>query len=63
MCIKLARAKSAEQGIKDAFERICVDLETLEIVGKFEFHKVSPYYRLWIWEKDLDAAKKDLELD
>lgn len=62
MCIKLGTAKSAQDGIKSAFQRICLDLRNLEIVGKFGFHKIPPYYRLWIWEDDFQKAKVDLGL-
>ncbi|HYG00665.1 MAG TPA: hypothetical protein VD815_11275 [Candidatus Saccharimonadales bacterium] len=61
MCIKLSEEdKSASECIADAFERICVDLRDVSIVGKFDFHVVLPSHRLWIWEEDLEQAKKDL---
>ncbi|MGD1838071.1 MAG: thermonuclease family protein [Nitrososphaeraceae archaeon] len=62
ICIKLGTALRSDQGIKDAFKRICIDLRNLNIVGKYDFHKVPPCYRLWIWEKDIEQAKIDLEL-
>ena len=62
MCIKLGTAKTAEAGIKDAFQRTCLDLRNLEIVGKFGFYKIPPCYRLWIWEDDFQQAKADLGL-
>ena len=63
MCIKLSEeGKSASECIADAFERICVDLRDLSIVGKFDFFNVPPSHRLWIWEDDLEQAKKDLNL-
>jgi hypothetical protein len=63
MCIKLSSAETAEKGIKDAFQRICVDLRTLDIVGKYGFHDIPPCYRLWIWEEDIEQAKIDLQLN
>ena len=60
MCIKLGTAKSAQEGIKSAFQRICLDLRNLEIAGKFGFHRIPPCYRLWIWENDFQKAKVDL---
>jgi endonuclease YncB( thermonuclease family) len=63
MCIKLAAADSSEEGIKDAFQRICVDLRTLDVVGKYGFHDIPPCYRLWIWDDDIEQAKIDLELN
>jgi endonuclease YncB( thermonuclease family) len=63
MCIKLSSADTSEKGIKDAFQRICVDLRTLDIVGKYGFHDIPPCYRLWIWEEDIEQAKIDLQLN
>jgi endonuclease YncB( thermonuclease family) len=63
MCIKLATASTPEKGIKDAFQRICVDIRTLNIVGKYGFHEVPPCYRLWVWENDIEQAKIDLQLN
>jgi endonuclease YncB( thermonuclease family) len=62
MCIKLAVALSAEEGIEDAFQRICVDLRTLQVIGLFGFPAVPPSHRLWVWEKDLDYARRELSL-
>jgi len=62
MCIKLAIAPSAAAGIKDAFQRECVDLRSLKIVGRQGFWAVPPPYRLWIWKDDLKAAKAVLKL-
>jgi endonuclease YncB( thermonuclease family) len=62
MCVKLARAKSQSLGIKKAFERTCVDLRDLSVVGKFEFVDVPPPYRMWIWNMDLKEAIDVLKL-
>jgi endonuclease YncB( thermonuclease family) len=61
-CIKLGVAATAEEGIKQAFQRVCVDLRSLQIVGKFGYHAVPPPYRLWIWEEDLAEATTRLQL-
>jgi len=61
-CIKLGTARTAASGLSSAFQRICVDLRSLKIVGKYGFHTVPPSYRLWVWEEDLDKAQKDLGL-
>lgn len=61
-CIKLAKAATASDGIKDAFQRVCVDLRNLKIVGKFAFDSVPPCYRLWVWEDDLAQATTRLSL-
>ncbi len=57
MCIKLAMAPTAAEGLSKAFERICVDLRTLKIVGKHGFPAVPPSVRLWVWEDDLPEAR------
>ena len=61
-CIKLGRADSAAEGIDAAFQRLCVDLRSLKIVGKVGFHRVPPPYRLWVWEKDIAEARATLKL-
>jgi endonuclease YncB( thermonuclease family) len=48
--------------IADAYQRHCVDLRDLHLVGKFDYHQVPPSQRLWIWELDLAAATRDLAL-
>lgn len=62
LCIKLGTAKTANAGLKEAFQRICIDLENMQIKGKYEFDSILPYNRLWVWEKDLEQAKIDLGL-
>jgi endonuclease YncB( thermonuclease family) len=62
MCIKLGTAKTAAAGIEKAFERLCVDLRTMRVVGKFGFYRVPPPYRLWVWEADIEQATRDLGL-
>lgn len=63
MCIKLGTAQSAQKGIDEAFQRLCLDLRSLEIIGKYKFYEVPPCYRLWIWETDLQKATIDLGLN
>jgi endonuclease YncB( thermonuclease family) len=62
LCVKLGTAKSAKNGITDAFQRVCVDLSTIEIFDEFGFHQVKPCYRMWIWKKDIEDAKTNLGL-
>lgn len=62
MCIKLAMADNAADGLADAFQRICVDMRTLQIVGKHGFPEVPPSLRMWVWEKDLVEATAALGL-
>lgn len=68
MCIKLAR--TAKKGevltgktlIDEAFQRVCVDARNGKILGRFDFSKIDPPYRVWVWEKDLPEAKSKLKL-
>lgn len=62
-CIKLAATKSSKKGIENAFQRVCVDLRSLKIVGLYGFWNVPPCYRLWVWEEDLADAVADLGLE
>jgi endonuclease YncB( thermonuclease family) len=62
MCIKLAMAVTAAEGISKAFERICVDLRTMKIVGKHGFPAVPPSVRLWVWDNQLAEARAALGL-
>jgi endonuclease YncB( thermonuclease family) len=62
MCIKLAAAGNAADGITDAFQRVCVDLRNLQIVGRFGFPAVPASLRLWVWQQDLVAATAELGL-
>jgi endonuclease YncB( thermonuclease family) len=48
--------------IANAYQRLCVDLSDLSLVGKFDYFQVPPSQRLWIWEADLAAATRDLDL-
>lgn len=61
-CIKLASADDSSEGIERAFQRVCVDLRSLKIVGLYGFYDVPPCYRLWIWEEDLAEATENLNL-
>ncbi|GAA2434017.1 hypothetical protein GCM10010191_55470 [Actinomadura vinacea] len=63
-CIKLgvAALDDPEAAVEDAYQRICVDLDGLRVLGLFDYHLASPSRRLWIWEKDFDQAREDLKL-
>lgn len=54
--------QSAADMISNAFQRHCVDLRTLKVIGLFDFGEVPPPYRLWIWDDQLEEAKTDLGL-
>jgi hypothetical protein len=60
MCVKLAAAADQQSGIREAFQRTCVDLRNMREVGLFGFHAIPPCYRLWIWEDDIAQARQDL---
>ena len=53
MCIKLGTAQSSQDGINEAYQRVCLDLRKFEIVGKFGYSDVPLPSMLWNWEKDL----------
>jgi hypothetical protein len=61
MCIKMARAKDQAAGLKDAFQRICIDIRTMKNCGEYGFYDVDPCYRLWVWKKNIKDANKDLK--
>ncbi len=53
----------APQGRVDAaFRRVCVDLRTREIAGRFGYHRIEPPYRLWFWQDDLATAREIFQL-
>ncbi|MBC3190948.1 thermonuclease family protein [Pseudonocardia sp. C8] len=67
--IKLGEADKPDQPpvppgerIDAAFRRVCVDLRTREILGRFGYHKIEPPFRLWFWQKDLDTAREMFQL-
>ncbi len=65
LLIKLSAKLSTDKTVKDlmdaAFQRVCVDLRTMKLVGKFDFYKVPPSHRLWIWERDWKADKNQIK--
>jgi endonuclease YncB( thermonuclease family) len=62
LCIKLGTEKTANKGMKNAFQRHCVDIRDSRFKGLFGFWEVPPCYRLWVWDDDREKAKKDLKL-
>ncbi len=68
-CIKLGEPDRPDQPpvapgvrIDAAFRRVCVDLRTRVIVGRFGYHAIEPPYRLWFWQQDLDTARALFQL-
>jgi endonuclease YncB( thermonuclease family) len=62
LCIKLGTAKTATAGVKDAFQRVCIDVSGARprSVGRFGWADVAPPDRLWVWTKDVARASIDL---
>jgi endonuclease YncB( thermonuclease family) len=63
-CIKLgvAQLDDPAAAIAEAYQRHCVDLRDLRLVGKFDYFQVPPSQRLWIWEDDLEQGRQALDL-
>lgn len=65
LLLKLAPEVTADKTVKEmmdsAFQRLCVDLRTMKLVGKFDFYKVPPGDRFWIWEKDWKKNKDQIK--
>ena len=57
LCIKLGTSLDAKRGMKEAFQRHCVDLRDLTDVGKFGWADVPPSQRLWYWNDDRLVAR------
>lgn len=53
--------KTAKSITDGAFQRLCVDLRTMKLVGKFDFYKVPPGDRFWIWEDDWKKNKAEIK--
>lgn len=62
MCIKLGTAPTPERGLAEAFQRVCVDLRDLRVLGAHGFWEAPPPYRLWVWQDDLAQATIHLGL-
>ncbi|MEU5877789.1 thermonuclease family protein [Spirillospora sp. NPDC047279] len=63
-CVKLGERDLGDPAaaVAGAYQRICVDLRDLRVMGEFGYHEVPPSRRLWIWKDDLDRAREDLKL-
>jgi hypothetical protein len=65
LLMKLAVNVTPQKTVKNiadgAFQRLCVDLRTMKLVGKFDFHKVPPSDRFWIWEDDWKKNKTEIK--
>ncbi|MGB7210202.1 MAG: thermonuclease family protein [Pyrinomonadaceae bacterium] len=65
LLMKLSVNVTAEKTVNDimsaAFQRVCVNLRNMKMVGKFDFYKVPPSHRFWIWEKDWNKDKTQIK--
>ena len=59
-CIKLGTAKTAAEGMREAFQRVCIDLRSMRNVGRHGFWDVPPPFRLWVWADAVEEARGDL---
>jgi hypothetical protein len=57
-----APAVPAATRVAGAFRRICIDVRSHEILGRYGYHKVEPPYRLWVWQDQLQDAIDQLRL-
>lgn len=62
LCIKLGTAKTTASGMRDAFQRICIDLRGPRSVGLYGWHTVRPPHRMWVWVTDAEVASRALGL-
>jgi endonuclease YncB( thermonuclease family) len=63
-CVKLGARDigDPEAAVRDAYQRVCVDLDGLRTLGPFDYHEAPPSRRLWIWKDQFDQAAGDLGL-
>ncbi|MFS1299854.1 hypothetical protein [Streptosporangium longisporum] len=64
-CVKLGSGDLRDgpgAAIRQAFQRVCVDLGTMRETGLYGYHRIPPARRLWIWETDLERARRDLPI-
>ncbi|WP_433334237.1 hypothetical protein [Spirillospora sp. CA-294931] len=63
-CVKLGTRDLGDPklAVDNAFQRICVDVTTLDVAGPFDYFRVPPSRRLWIWKDDFARAREDLDL-
>lgn len=61
LAVNVTAQKTAKSIADGAFQRVCVDLRTMKLVGKFDFYKVPPGDRFWIWEDDWKKNKTEIK--
>lgn len=61
LSVNVTPKKTVKSIMDGAFQRLCVDLRTMKLVGKFDFYKVPPGDRFWIWEDDWKKNKAEIK--
>jgi endonuclease YncB( thermonuclease family) len=61
LSVNITTDKPALKIVEGAFQRLCVDLRNMKLVGKFDFYKVPPPDRFWIWETDWKKNKAQIK--
>jgi len=61
LSVEVTSKKTVNDMMSDAFQRLCVDLRSMKLIGKFDFYKVPPSHRFWIWEKDWNKNKAQIK--
>lgn len=61
LSVEITAKKTAKDITDGAFQRLCVDLRNMKLVGKFDFYKVPPCHRFWIWETDWKKNKTQIK--
>ncbi len=61
LSVEVTAEKTAKQIMEGAFQRLCVDLRTMKLIGKFDFYKIPPCHRFWIWETDWNKNKVQIK--
>ncbi|MGQ0740041.1 MAG: hypothetical protein ACT4OJ_13400 [Bacteroidota bacterium] len=62
LSVNTSSTKTVSDILNSAFQRLCVDLRNMKVVGKFDFYKVPPSDRLWIWERDFNTGPKKAQI-
>ncbi len=61
LAVEITADKTEKEITEGAFQRLCVDLRTMKLVGKFDFYKVPPPHRFWIWEDEWKKNKTQIK--
>lgn len=61
LSVEITPTKPIAKVMSDAFARLCVDLRTMKLVDKFDFYKIPPPHRFWLWETDWIKNKAQIK--